>query len=393
LIPGVAVVLAGFTLVGCGNGDDSTPVVTVPEAGPDGSGIQADASTTEAGPDATMSGSDAGDAGDAASTAALVARGDYLVNAVASCGDCHTPRTQTGAPDTTKTLAGSPGEFEVPGLGPDGGVGIVSPPNLTPDMTTGLGSWTDAQIKNAILNGVDSDGKALFPIMPYFVFHNMTSDDADAIVAYLRTLPAVSNAIPERNFDFAQPAMPVPATDIPEPVVDGADASADAGALAASAERGKYLAGNVGVCMECHTTHVQGPVPLDVTKLFAGGDVFPAAELNLPAPPFPSNIVSANITPSSTGIQGWTATQVVAALRQGLDISGAPLCPPMPFGPNGAFGHLTDGDALDIANYVTHLPPIANTISPICHAVLAQNTADAGAGDAGAADASDATPE
>jgi hypothetical protein len=73
----------------------------------------------------------------------------------------------------TKWLAGNPGMFEVPGLGPDGGVGIVSPKNLTPDTETGLGSWTDDQILLAILDGMDDEGKALFPIMPYYVFHNM----------------------------------------------------------------------------------------------------------------------------------------------------------------------------------------------------------------------------
>jgi mono/diheme cytochrome c family protein len=373
--PAVTMVLAASALAGCGNGDDSTPVPVIPDAGPDAS-QPVEASTMDAGGDATLPDSGPpGDAGDAA--ASLVQRGAYLVNAVNACGDCHTPRTQTGAPDTTKRFAGNAGEFVVPGLGPDGGAGVVGAPNITQDTATGIGSWTDAQIKDAIINGVDNDGKALFPIMPYFVLHNMTSSDADAIVAYLRTLPAVSNPIPERNFDFAQPAMPIPVADIPDPVVD-----ADATDLAASAARGKYLAGSVGVCMECHTAHVQGAVPLDVTKLFGGGDVFPATELGLPAPPFPSNIISLNITPSSTGIQGWTAAQVVTALKQGLDISGAPLCPPMPFGPNGAFGQLTDTDALDIANYVTHLPPIDNAISPICHQVLAAATADAGASDA-----------
>jgi hypothetical protein len=281
----------------------------------------------------------------------------------------------------TRFLAGSPGLFQVPGLGPDGGVGIVGTRNLTPDMTTGLGSWTDAQIKNAILNGIDDQSKALFPIMPYFVFHNMTSSDADAIVAYLRSIPAVNQAIPERNFDFAQPAMPVPATSLPDSTLPSTDANY------ASAQRGKYLAANVGICMECHTTHVTGPVPLDVTKLFAGGESFPSAELGLPVPPFPAVIFSENVTPDSTGLTGWAAPDVVNVLKLGVDKNGVHLCPPMPFGPMGAFGGLTDGDALDIANYIVSLPPIANTVSPICHQVLA---ADGGTGDAATDAASDA---
>jgi mono/diheme cytochrome c family protein len=339
------------------------------EAGPE--------AAAEAGDDATQ-----GDSGDAA--VSLVARGAYLVNHVGACGDCHTPRLQTGEPDTTRFLAGTPNLFQVPGLGPDGGIGIVGTKNLTPDTATGLGSWTDAQIKNAFLNGVDKDNKALFPIMPYFVLHNMTDSDADAIVAYLRSIPAVSQTIPPRNFDFAQPAMPVPASALPNPTLQSTDADY------ASAMRGKYLAANIGVCMECHTQHVNGPVPLDVNKLFAGGDDFPSAALGLPVPPFPAVIFSENITPSASGLAGWAPSNVVDALKSGIDKSGVHLCPPMPAGPAGAFGGLTDGDALDLANYVTHLPPIDNTVSPICHQVM---NADAGATDAATDASTDASTD
>jgi hypothetical protein len=248
-------------------------------------------------------------------------------------------------------------------------------------MATGLGGWTDDQIKNAFLNGVDNQNQALFPIMPYFVFHNMSEADADAIVAYLRSIPPVANTIPERDFMFPMAAMPVPATSVPDPTLPPTDPDY------ASAMRGKYLAGLAGACIECHTTHVQGPVPLDVTKLFAGGDQFPAAELGLP-PTFPAIIYSENITSDTTGIAGWAASNVATVIKQGVDKNGIPLCPPMPVGPNGAFGGMTDSDALDIGNYIVHLPPIANTISPICHEVLASQAdggSDAG-GDAGAAD-------
>jgi len=76
--------------------------------------------------------------------------------------------------------------------------------NLTPDPTTGLGSYTAAQIKHMFLDGmtvrgVDAGTQALNPTMPYYVFHNMASDDADAIVAYLQSIPAVHNPIPPRS--------------------------------------------------------------------------------------------------------------------------------------------------------------------------------------------------
>ena len=72
--------------------------------------------------------------------------------------------------------------------------------NLTNDAT-GLKNRTDAEIKNMFQNGLrpTATGMApLNPFMPYYVFHNMTDADADAVVAYLRTVPAVTNTIPRR---------------------------------------------------------------------------------------------------------------------------------------------------------------------------------------------------
>jgi hypothetical protein len=235
-------------------------------------------------------------------------------------------------------------------------------------MTTGLGSWTDAQIKKAFLDGIDKDGNALFPIMPYYVLHNMSPEDADAIVAYLRTIPAIDNAIPEKNFPFPGVAAspPVPAANIPDPTIPTTDPNY------ASAMRGKYLAGNFGICMECHTKHVQTPgaVPLDLTKLFAGGEAFDAAAIGLP-PSFPvRTIFSENLTPHSSGLQGWTAAAVAKVIQDGIDKDGIAICPPMPSGPMRAFNGITNSDALDIGQYITHLPPIDNTVAPICHEVI-----------------------
>ncbi len=132
--------------------------------------------------------------------------------------------------------------------------------------------------------------------------------------------------------------------------------------------------------MECHTVHTQGtPIPLDTTKLFAGGEDFTAAQLGLPAPPFPTDIYSANITPDSNGIQGWTAQDVANTLKLGVTKNNVPLCPPMPAGPTQAFGGMTDQDALDIGNYVTTLAPIANGAIPFC---TPPAPPDAGTGDA-----------
>ena len=119
---------------------------------------------------------------------AAVARGKYLVT-IASCHDCHTPGYFLGNPDMARYLGGSDVGFELPGLGTFVG------PNLTPDKETGLGNWTDAQVVTAIQQGHRPDGRMLAPIMPYHAFANFTPQDAQAIVAFLRSIPPVQHKV------------------------------------------------------------------------------------------------------------------------------------------------------------------------------------------------------
>jgi mono/diheme cytochrome c family protein len=119
---------------------------------------------------------------------AAVARGKYLVT-VASCHDCHTPGYFLGNPDMARYLGGSDVGFELPGLGTFVG------PNLTPDKETGLGGWTDAQVVAAIQQGHRPDGRMLAPIMPYHAFANLTAQDVQAIVAFLRSVPPVQHKV------------------------------------------------------------------------------------------------------------------------------------------------------------------------------------------------------
>jgi mono/diheme cytochrome c family protein len=118
-----------------------------------------------------------------------VERGHYLV-VVAGCNDCHTPGFFFGKPDMDKYLGGSDVGFEIPGLG------VFNGRNITPDKETGIGAWTDEQVVTAITAGKRPDGRQLAPIMNYPAFVNLTKEDAAAIVAYLRTIPPVSNKVP-----------------------------------------------------------------------------------------------------------------------------------------------------------------------------------------------------
>ena len=118
-----------------------------------------------------------------------VERGQYLVT-IEGCGDCHTPGSFFGHPDMAKFLGGSDVGFAIPGLG------IFVPPNLTPDPQSGLGKWTNRQIVTALTTGVRPDGRILAPIMPWRWLAHLTPADANAIAAYLKSLPPVQHQVP-----------------------------------------------------------------------------------------------------------------------------------------------------------------------------------------------------
>ena len=118
-----------------------------------------------------------------------VERGKYLVT-ICGCNDCQTPGYFLGKPDFSRTLGGSDVGFGLPGLGTFVGR------NLTPDKETGLGNWTDDQIISAFTSGIRPDGRRLAPIMPWQELAHLDREDAQAIVAYLRSLPSVSKKVP-----------------------------------------------------------------------------------------------------------------------------------------------------------------------------------------------------
>jgi hypothetical protein len=146
-----------------------------------------------------------------------VERGKYLVEAIAGCDDCHTPKKITPdgpEPDMTRRLSGHP---ETAKLGappkPTGGWiasgndqftawagpwGISYTANLTPDQDTGIGIWTEDMFIRAIRERRHmGQSRLILPPMPVHVFGKMTDDDLKAIWAFLRTLPPVVNHVPD----------------------------------------------------------------------------------------------------------------------------------------------------------------------------------------------------
>ncbi|MBI5277592.1 MAG: c-type cytochrome [Burkholderiales bacterium] len=156
-------------------------------------------------------------AADAPMSVEKAARGKYLVS-TSGCMDCHTPfKMGPKGPewDMSRMLAGHPESLEMPPAPklPDGPWAVVSSgsntahagpwgvsftANLTPDKETGLGNWTVNDFKATIRTGRHMGrGREILPPMPIPVYSNFSDSDLEAIFAYLRTIPAVKNRVPE----------------------------------------------------------------------------------------------------------------------------------------------------------------------------------------------------
>jgi mono/diheme cytochrome c family protein len=250
-------------------------------------------------------------------------RGTYLVNSIVACGNCHTPKGPEGDIPGME-LAGWAEFFVLPEY-------IARSPNITPDVETGIGGWTDDQIITAIREGRRPDGSIIGPPMPIGLYRGISDHDAQAIVAYLRHVPAVRHVVPPSEYHIPLPPSYGP------PVQDVPDAPRD-DRLA----YGAYLAGPLGHCIECHSP--MGPTGPDIEhQLGAGGFEFPG----------PWGVsVSANITP--TGIGERTDADLKRIITTGTRPDGSAMLPPMPY---PYYAHIHDDDLDAVIGYLRTLPP------------------------------------
>jgi mono/diheme cytochrome c family protein len=251
-------------------------------------------------------------------------RGRYLVETVAACGNCHTPKGPNG-PLPGKKLAGGDiikhEDF------------TAAVPNITPDPETGLGSWTDQQILTALREGRRPDGSLIGPAMPFQSYRDLADEDVKAIIAYLRVVPPVYNTYTVKSRYY----RPFPASW--GPPVEHVEAPSRDDQVA----YGGYLAGAVARCMDCHTERRPG----EPGRLGAGGKPFFG----------PWGIsVSANLTADKTsGLGEWTEAEIERAIRSGIARDGHKLSPPMPF---AAYEHLSADDMAALIAYLRSLPAV-----------------------------------
>ena len=134
--------------------------------------------------------------GEDAEAQAIIDQGAYMVTLL-GCGACHTDGALIGAPDYDRALAGSSIGIAFSNPLKDAYPSIVFPANLTPDPDTGIGNWSEAQLKRAIQHGVGADGSQQLPVMPWSAYRRLKPSDVTAIARYLKSLEPVKNRVPD----------------------------------------------------------------------------------------------------------------------------------------------------------------------------------------------------
>lgn len=272
-----------------------------------------------------------------------VERGRYLANSVTICMDCHSSR------DWSK-FSGPiiPGTF---GKGGDrfdhsvGFPGVYHAKNITP---AGISRYTDGELYRVITTGVNKEGRAMFPVMPYLYYGKMDQEDIYSIIAYIRSLEPIENQVAESESDFP---MNIIINTIPS-----APAHVKRPAPSDEVAYGGYMVNAAG-CIECHTQVDKGQIIPELA--FGGGRAF-----NFPDG---STIRSSNISPDDqTGIGKWTKEMFVQRFKMYADSSYVlPNVQPGEFNsimPWTMYSTMKDEDLAAIYTYLRSVKPINNPV-------------------------------
>ena len=203
---------------------------------------------------------------------------------LAALGDCAVCHTAPGG----KPNAG--------GLAIESPFGAIYATNITPDVQTGIGSWSFAAFERAMRHGVDREGRYLYPAFPYTAFTHTTGEDLKALYAYLMSQPAVANDVPKTALKFPYNVRPgIAAWNWlylrPGDLETQANQSPEW-------HRGRYLAEGLGHCSACHTPRNQLGAEQGGEGKHAGGRPSVALLLLLPGlggvqPPAPGQAAAA----------------------------------------------------------------------------------------------------
>ena len=249
--------------------------------------------------------------------ASPVARGEYLAR-IGNCAQCHT------APGRAAYAGGR--AIDTP-------FGAVLSSNLTPDTTYGIGSWSANDFWQALHHGTSKDGRALYPAFPYTSYTQVTREDADALFAYLKSLPA--SATPNQAHTLRWPfntqiALKAWRFLFFTPAAEATQAPAS------GTDRGAYLVNGLGHCDECHAArNMLGALSTDAAQQ---GGVLP---------------VSLWFAPSlqSGWLQRWTVPELQRFLQSGVSPHGYAAGPMAEVVLHGT-RYLNDADAQAMAQHL-----------------------------------------
>lgn len=250
----------------------------------------------------------------------VVARGEQLA-AVGNCISCHS------VPGQAAFSGGYP--VRTP-------FGTVYGTNLTPDPDTGLGAWSEAAFRRALREGLDREGRHLYPAFPYVHFTLLSDDDIHALYAFLMSRAPVRAEVPANTVWIPRPLVAVWKAMYFKPP----DASLPASmASAPPLQRGRYLAEGLAHCGACHTPHnILGAEKTE--RAFDGNDV--------------DGWFAPALNARSTSPVPWTADALAAYLRDGIAPSHAVSAGPM-HGVTGNLAAAAPDDVAAIAAYIVSL--------------------------------------
>ena len=256
--------------------------------------------------------------------AARIARGAQL-SAIGNCATCH---TRPGG----QSFAG--------GLSLETPFGIIYSTNITPDVDTGIGAWTDAEFLRAMHEGVDRAGRNLYPAFPYDHFARVTDDDVSAIYAFIMTRDPVRAAVPANRLAFPMNLRPMLSA-WKALYLDRGVYRPDPN-RSAEWNRGAYLVEGLGHCGACHTPrNAMGAERKDV--YLGGGEA--------------EGWHATAINASSPAPVAWTVDQLTRYLRQGWDDEHGHAAGPM----SPVVHELAEVPEADVRAMATYLAAIMGT--------------------------------
>lgn len=261
----------------------------------------------------------------ASTDSSIILRGKNIVFGAGHCADCHSNSNTDSllALGIEPELSGGH-TFDLP-------IGKIYTKNITPDVETGIGRYTDAEIARALRYGVHPDGTVVYDFMPY---HHTSDEDLIAIISYLRAQKPVRNEVPHHSLNVLGKTVKAlliqpqgPSEDVPVSVKPDTTAG-----------YGKYMANSLANCQGCHTERDM------MTGAFVGQPYGGGGNIE--------GFITPNLTTdSSSRIFGWSEKNFIERFRMGRLVPGSPM-------PWNSFKRMSDVELKAIYKYLQTLNPV-----------------------------------